>query len=158
MPEWIQILQGLLTPVVAFVGIYFAWQQLAIARAKLQHELFDRRYKIFEATRSFLTNILTEGDVHREAQWKYRAEIADAEFLLNEDVCLYLEDIWKHAVNLEALSKRREGMLGEEKRLEYIDREDDELGWLLEQLPLLSKRFKPFLHLEPVPKWPWSKG
>jgi len=52
MPERVQVVQALLVPTVAVVGAYIALQQVTIARAKLRHDLFDRRFKVFETARS----------------------------------------------------------------------------------------------------------
>jgi hypothetical protein len=37
-----------------------------IARVKLQHDLFDRRYGVFDATRKLLANICAKGNASEE--------------------------------------------------------------------------------------------
>lgn len=44
--SWIQIFKALLTPVVAILGVYIAYQQWRTNRTRLKHELFDRRYSM----------------------------------------------------------------------------------------------------------------
>jgi hypothetical protein len=53
MPFWVQVLQALAVPVIAAAGAWVALQQMHIARVKLQHDLYDRRYAVFEAVRRF---------------------------------------------------------------------------------------------------------
>jgi hypothetical protein len=39
---------GLLTPLIAVIAVYIAWQQWRTARQKLRMDLFDKRYASFE--------------------------------------------------------------------------------------------------------------
>ena len=48
LPLWVQVLQALLVPVIAAVGAWVALQQMYLARVKLQHDLYDRRYAVFQ--------------------------------------------------------------------------------------------------------------
>jgi hypothetical protein len=54
LPLWVQLLQALAVPVIAGVGAWVALQQMYLARVKLQHDLFDRRYAVFQAVVSFM--------------------------------------------------------------------------------------------------------
>ncbi len=51
LPLWVQVLQALAVPVIAAVSAWVAWQQMHIARTKLQHDRYDRRYAVFQAVR-----------------------------------------------------------------------------------------------------------
>ena len=48
------------TLIVGLSVAFIAWQQWQLARNKLRLDLFDRRYKVFEATRRFLAVILRD--------------------------------------------------------------------------------------------------
>ena len=54
IPWWLQYLQTFALIAIPAVGACLAWQQVQIARVKLQHDLYDRRYRVFEATRKLL--------------------------------------------------------------------------------------------------------
>ena len=58
--DWVDIIAALLTPVVAGFGIWFAYQQWKINTARFNHELFDRKYVIFQATQVFILEVLTD--------------------------------------------------------------------------------------------------
>jgi hypothetical protein len=53
-PFCVQVLQGLAVLVIAPMRTWVALQQMYLARVKLQHDLYDRRYAVFEAVRRFL--------------------------------------------------------------------------------------------------------
>lgn len=63
MDQIIELSKALLTPVVAVVAAYVAWQQLKTNRRKLKLDLFDRRYVVFEKIGEFIGSILTSGTV-----------------------------------------------------------------------------------------------
>ena len=56
-----EYLQALAVIAIPLVGAWLAWQQVQIARVKLQHDLFERRYNVFAAARRLLAQI----DTHR---------------------------------------------------------------------------------------------
>lgn len=60
LPVWVQVLQALAVPVIAGVGAWIALQQMYLARVKLQHDLFDRRYAVFQAVRRFLEEAVSQ--------------------------------------------------------------------------------------------------
>jgi len=49
------LLSPIATLIVGLAVAIIAWQQWRVAKDKLRLDLFDRRYKVFEATRTFLT-------------------------------------------------------------------------------------------------------
>jgi hypothetical protein len=69
-----------------------AWAQWRVARNKLRLDLFDRRYKVYDATRTFLllaiNNAVTDSAYH-----SFRLATSDADFLFEPEVGKYLEEI-----------------------------------------------------------------
>jgi len=58
-----------------------AWLQWWIALNKLRLDLFDRRYKVYDATRTFLAAILREAKFTNSKLFEFYAGTSDAEFL-----------------------------------------------------------------------------
>lgn len=154
----IQVLQALLVPLLGFLGAYIAWQQMVTARTKLKHDLFDRRFAIFAATRTFLSTILRDARVNDEDMWKYRAGIGEAAFLLSDGLRNYLEQIWKEAVAMKMYHAQLDGVPVGERRSALVEAEHEKLTWLTEQLPVLIECFKPFLQLEAPTRWPSGRN
>ena len=65
-PHWTQYLSALLTPTVAVFGSFIAYLQWVLARNKLKFDLFDRRYRVYEAARELLASIMTTGSAKNE--------------------------------------------------------------------------------------------
>jgi hypothetical protein len=144
LPVWVQVLQALAVPVIAVVGAWIALQQMYLARVKLQHDLYDRRFAVYEAARKLLVEIITQGYPSRDQVRLYVIGTADAVFLLNEEVSKYLEEIRARASRLRAIH----ATLPHEQIA--MQQQDDALfSWMTEQLPIgLVEKFKPFLTLE----------
>jgi len=107
LPLWVQYAQALGAPLLAVaiagVGAWLAWQQVRIARVRLQHDLYDRRFAVFQAARKFLAEVMTHGYPSDDQIRLYVVGTADAGFLLNADVATYLEEIRKRGSRLGAI-------------------------------------------------------
>jgi hypothetical protein len=59
LPLWLQYGQALGAPllagVIGVVGTWIALQQMRLARVKVQHDTYDRKFAVFVAVRSLLT-------------------------------------------------------------------------------------------------------
>ena len=61
--QLIGIFKGLLTPLIAIMASYIAWQQWQTNKQKLKLEKYDRRLRVYEQVREILSIILINADV-----------------------------------------------------------------------------------------------
>ena len=152
LPLCLQYAQALGVPLLALiigaVGAWVAWQQMKVARVKLQHELFERRFRIFAAARKLLSEILQQGTASPDQLLSYSIDTADAVFLLNDDIAKYLEDMRKRASNLSRTGAALERLPEGERRSELTQKEEDNFAWLTDQIGGLVEKFTPILKLE----------
>lgn len=107
--QWIEWAQVLGIPSLA-VAVSFAtyrsgrWQ-VRIAREKLRHDLYERRYAIYRAFYDLLVAIGEKDDVENELK---HANIARGQspFLLERRLRLYLERIYEEAYRIHTESKQ----------------------------------------------------
>src|SRR4029453_13479538 len=90
--------------------VVIAWQQWRVAKNKLRLELFDRRYKVYDATRKFLAGILRDGRFTNSDLFEFYAGTSDAEFLFGTDVVEHLAQIRKRAVHMQTAQTLYEPM------------------------------------------------
>jgi len=133
------------TLVVACAVAYVAWQQWQIARHRLRLDLFDRRYKVYDATRKFLSIILREARFEEAQLFEFYAGTSDAEFLFDSAVVAYLEQLRKRAVHMRTAQRVYEHMPVGDERSRHVQAEHDDLVWLTDQLTAMSKVFSPYL-------------
>ena len=93
LPTWVHYLQALVVPAVAIVGSVIALGQLALARRRMQLDVYDRRYKIFESARRLIAEIVREGRAENEWIFAYHRDSGDAIFLFKSDVANYVTEL-----------------------------------------------------------------
>jgi hypothetical protein len=76
-------------------------QQARLAHVRLRHDLYDRRYKIYEAARALVIAVFTRVNVTDEEIYAFTTGTADAVFLLNSDIVAYFEDMRNRAWRLQ---------------------------------------------------------
>jgi hypothetical protein len=153
LPVWALWIQAIGIPitgaVIAGVGVYIARQQKRLADIKLQNDLYDRRYKIYEAVRKFLVEIQTHGNVSLEDFFAFRRGTSDAVFLLQEDIVEYLKKIGDEAVRLRYFQERlRNENLTPEARGTTADNAADLENWFAKQFDVLVAKFQSSMRLD----------
>jgi CYTH domain-containing protein len=146
------LVKDLVLPIATFslsvaVGIV-AWQQWRVARNKLRLDLFDRRYKVYNATRAFLSLVL-DNAVTEEKLAEFNLATSDAEFLFGDDVVQFLTQIRQRATNLLSLKIPDKftilpARIAEEMELRAASKQQD-LRWLGEQITETTKVFGRYL-------------
>ena len=148
LPPWLQYTQVIALIVIALVGAWIAYQQFQLAGVKLKHDLYDRRFAVFEAARQFLYMVVQDATASDQTIFAYKAGTRDAVFLFNDDIVAFLEELLKHATHLWVLNTTAAQFpIESEQKLASNSKATEELMWLAAQLDILIEKFKPFLGL-----------
>lgn len=91
----VQIVQALLTPVIALTTVYIAYQQLVTNRQKLTFDKYDRRVRIYEQVTAIIRRVTGNFKPDVEDFMKFRAATAEADFLYGPEIAAYLDEIVK---------------------------------------------------------------
>jgi hypothetical protein len=124
-----------------------AQEQADIAREKLRHDLYDRRYRVFDAARRLLAQITSQRIASDEDLRRFVIDTGDAVFLFDDDTDAYLKDIRSRAQNLQSLDHLMEPMPVGPQRTSFVNKSEEQFTWLVSQLDGLVDTFKPFLKL-----------
>jgi hypothetical protein len=119
-----------------------------MARVKLQHDLFDRRYRVFDATRILLANICAKGNASEEDQRAFVLGTGEAAFLFNDDLTRYLEEMGRRVVVLQNCRHMLETLPVGVERTKVVDVMTDHRMWFHVELSSLVSKFEPFLKLD----------
>lgn len=89
------ILKSLLTPVIAVITVYIAYQQYAVNKRKLEFDHYERRVQIYREVRAIL--ILVQRDFKPEINelQKFITATAEADFLFDPEIPAYIDEIVK---------------------------------------------------------------
>ena len=128
--DWMDIFTALLTPTIAILGIGIAGLQWRINKARLQHELFEKRWEIFDATSNYLGYIVTEAKYDKEEDYEFLKRTRGAFALYNKDIIEYLSEIRKNSIILNLHQQKNEN-----------EEEGNLLNWFYDQANNLEERF-----------------
>lgn len=68
---------------------------MLIARQKLNHDLFDRRFAVFLATRDYMTAVLGQAEDLNRKTSTFHGAIAPAPFLFDTDITDFVQEVEK---------------------------------------------------------------
>jgi hypothetical protein len=125
---------------------WIAYMQIRIAAVKNNLDLYDKRFKIFEAASTYLQHLLVEGNVSDGALNEFNIGVAGSVFLFGNDVNTYLEALRRRSLSLSALTEQLALMeTGADGRDEVIDKIDAWLADFKLEYFRLVKAFTPYL-------------
>jgi hypothetical protein len=149
LPLWLQYGQAIALVAIPMVGAWIAWQQMQISRAKLKGDLYDRRYKIYEATRDILSHTLVHAAMSNDSFREFSLRTEEATFLFRGDVVEFLKSIRTNASSLLVFGDTlRQGGLNEDQRRDYAHRKAKALEKLNEEIERMQAVFRPYLRLD----------
>jgi hypothetical protein len=160
-----------LTALIALSAFLVGLAQWRMAREKLRLDLFERRYTIFSAAKTYLEFTFRTGRVEDQNDYEFRKETRDALFLFRSGVDTYLQRITEKLARLKWIRERtfvgpgylnlgddddepaapldeaeRNALLAEEQRIH---------NWVGDQLTEggLQEAFEPYLQFRDQLRW-----
>lgn len=153
MSLFVWYLQGLLTPVIAIIAVYIAWQQASTNELRQKLDLFDRRYQTLNEVRKLLSLAVGKGDLAIEEVRQFMAETLPAEFLFGPEVKEYIGEVYSHGLSLWTAKEELRGIFeggtapGSLNRQAVAEKIATEVKWLAAQLPVTADKFKKYLDM-----------
>ena len=141
-------LQAVFTFAIAMFVAWIAFQQYQVAKRKLRHELFDRRYEVYESVRKFLSSVATHARVDGDEMVKFLEGTATAKFLFDSEVSEYIEEIYRNSLKHSMYDKLLKNEFERDKRLSLIEKESEKLEWLTTQFTVMNEVFGEYLKVD----------
>jgi hypothetical protein len=160
-PTFAGLAQALATILVGVAVVIGAWRiglrqtdilknQIELERSKLAHNLYERRYRAYDASVALLANAVA-GDRMRpseEIEVKFMAALTEARFLYPREVIETMEEIWEkvqyhYSLARKSISAQSEGA---ENLKDYAHEALEINMWLDQRLITLHQAF-PLLRL-----------
>ena len=139
---------ALTTALVAIVVAIITLGQWVTNRARLRHELFDRRYAVYEKITEFIADILVSGKVPAGEPdgFSRRTKTAYFVFACDKDVKVLVKQIREKAVELHALEATLESLKGDE-RTQNVAKQMVVKNWLEQTLDSMESKFEKYFKL-----------
>lgn len=144
-----QIATAIASVSVAIAVALITRRQWLTNRATLKHQLFDRRYAIYERITAFLADVLQTGQIGGGRDQQFRRETKQAYFVFSCDpeIRSLLFEIYRHAVDLHALEAERPGATGDDLHTNIREQRVIK-DWFSGTLESMEGRFEKYLRLE----------
>ena len=151
MEQVLEISKGLLTPVIAIIATYIAWQQWKINQQKLKLEKYDRRLHVYEEIKKILSIIARDAQAGTEDLLRFRTSVSEADFLFGPEIIDFIDEIYKRGLNLwRCNQKYRDYTQTKPEGYDHekvVDEMHKELTWLSEQFEPAKEKFRKYLDL-----------
>lgn len=145
----VEVSKGLLTPLIAVVTTYIAWQQWKTNQQKLILDRYDRRLCVYEEVHKILMIIVRDAKASYDDLIKFRTAVSEADFLFGPEISQYIDVIYKRAVKLQYWSGEYRDHTQEKPEgydhNKVVEGMHTELTWLTEQFEPAKKKFKQYL-------------
>jgi len=125
--------------------VVIAWQQWRVADNKLRLDLFDRRYKVYDAARKFLAVIIRDATFTDSQLFEFYGGTSDAEFLFSADVVQCLSQIRQRAIDMRTAQQLFEPLPVGHERSHHVQAAHEHRLWFGDQITAMTKVFTPYL-------------
>jgi len=157
--ETVQIINSILTPLIAIIAVYIAYQQYLTNRKssaiqntnnkrKLKLDLFEKRYKIFEETQHILIEIIQKGGIETSSLQIFSAKTRNAYFLFDKEVVDFIENIIKFNIDLYSYSREEDQLLMQNIDIKTSKAHEEKwklIHWFIDQSQHVENLFLPYL-------------
>jgi hypothetical protein len=116
LPTWMQWVQAVAVLIIALLGSWIAYKQARIAEAKLNFDLYDKRFEVFEGAKALIVKFLQEANLETRDILVFNARVADATFIFGQEVEVYLTELRKKAAALHAKNEQLKAVVDNDKR------------------------------------------
>lgn len=146
-----EISKALLTPVIAIVTTYIAWQQWTTNQQKLNLDCYDRRLKVYGEVKQILSIINQDSKASYDDLLKFHKAVSEADFLFESEIPGYINEIYERGVKLQSwFEEYRDNT---QPKPDGYDHEkitkgiNAERTWLTNQLEPAKQKFKKHLNI-----------
>jgi hypothetical protein len=146
--DYIATLLPIATFALSLAVGFVTWAQLRVARNKLRLDLFDRRWRVFEATSKFVNAISNDPRNVGSYLNDFKSGTSNAEFLFDSDVVDYIKLVRERAVDMQTAHTLFESERKDEAaRIRNIEKFASEQKWLIKQVQsgAMTKSFASYL-------------
>jgi hypothetical protein len=149
--ELLELSKALLTPLVAIVATYIAWQQWKTNRLKLKLDRYDRRFKVYEEIQKILSIIRRDGKASYDDLLNFRTSVAQADFLFEPEIADLIAEIYRHGVKLMYWTEQYRDYTQDRPpgydNQKITDGMKAELNWLDSQFEPVKEKFQRYLRI-----------
>lgn len=141
----VSVLNALLTPLIAIITTYIAWQQWKGNQLKLKMERYERRLRVYQEVVTMLRNC-SNGKPEWADLIAFGASTAEADFLFGPAIRQYIDEIIKRAAALNTANAEyrnfKQAVPAEYDHNKIVNEMMAQINWFTEQIVGLTAKNK----------------
>lgn len=150
LETFIKITQALLTPLIAVIATYIAYQQLRANRQKVTLDRYDRRLAVYDEVLRFLRSVLRKGYPTYDELLNFRVSVAQADFLFGDDIIQMIDEMYRRGDQLATWEKQCKLFTSGQPPQGYdhffvTEAMRVERKWFTDQFDEARRKFRPYL-------------
>jgi hypothetical protein len=152
--HWTAFLTALSTPLLALIAAGIAYRQAKVARSKLNLDLFEKRFKMFDAARKLIGSVVSRGNVTQEELGDFMRETLGAKWIFSDSFGDYLTEMRDKAIDLQTLCSELDVVVTSQTPAEEAERKKllanrrVVKNWFYHQFTVLENKATPFMQIE----------
>ena len=107
----VEVLSALLTPLIAVIATYIAWQQHVMNRRQLRLALFEKRMAVFNGVIKLISAVVRQARVEIDDLYGFLTDTYGYEFLFGKEVKTYVDELYEKAADVHARMANEEECL-----------------------------------------------
>ncbi len=145
----VEVSKGLLTPLIALIALYIAYQQYKVNSMRLKHDQDERRIVLFRKINEFMRTIISRGKIDRRQAIEFTNNTVEVDFLFGKDISRFIDELTKMSFRLATIQGflHAPQPLEESKRHETLEEEEEILKWVEDNYLGLQEKFKKYFHI-----------
>jgi hypothetical protein len=142
---------GFLTPLIAVVTVYIAWQQWKTNSQKLVIDRYDRRLRVYGEVRKILSIIVRDAKATTDDLLRFRTSVSEADFLFGPEIMAYITEIYERGLHLWRWNQEYRDYTQEKPpgydHAKVVSEMHKELTWLTDQFEPAKEKFRKYLDI-----------
>ena len=146
----VEILSGLLTPLIAVIAVWIAWRQHKTDKDSFRHALYDKRFAVYRGSMTAIEAALTNGRIDLDDVVRLDVSTQEGGFLFGDDVNGHLIELRQKALDFRFCGNRlaNKNYKNEEERECLVKQNGELLEWFNRQLAETFRVFRPYLWIK----------
>lgn len=139
---------NLLTPLIAVIATWIAYQQFQTNRLKLKFDMYEKRLKIYQALMDFIGTVISFPEMKVEEVKKFDVARSESVFLFGKDIPQYLQTLRDQAAAITTLNSQIQELMSNERspdRTNLVNEKLKIIDWFYKQLEVAQERFSQYL-------------
>ena len=138
-----------LTPIIAVIATYIAWQQWKGSELRLKLDRYETRLKVYQEVQGYLAVVFQKSNVTVNDIRQLRVGTAEARFQFGDEIANYVDDLVKRGVKLASAKAEYRDMTQEippgYDHKKVCDAMHEEIWWFNEQFDKAQEKFRKYL-------------